>query len=839
MKRIILLLSILFVVSLSVKISAQPEIVDSTFNKTDIGFANGDVAYMNKIYATAIQKDGKIIIGGNFKYYNGIDCYDIVRLNIDGSLDTTFKPEISSTQIIYSIALQDDGKIVIGGYFSFTSGIYKYQIVRLNPDGSNDITFKRTEANGRIRTITLQNNGKIIVGGDFTSYDGVTCNHIVRLNSNGVIDSSFLSGSGTNGLIKTTAIQTDGNILIGGNFTSYNGTSINKIARLLSNGSIDTLFYPGNGTVNAVDAIVLQKNGKIIIGGDFNYINEFIKTGVVRLNSNGSYDTLFHSGFGTDTRVSTIAVQSNGDIIVGGDFTTYDTTTRNCLVRLTSDGYIDTSFNSKVFEKGNIYSITIKNDGKIIIGGDFYLFNYNMPYRLVQLESNGTNDVSFNRVTGANETIYTAAVQNDGKIIIGGRFTIFNGEIRNYLARLKANGTLDTTFKPEKGPNDVVYSIVVQEDGKILIGGNFTLYNEVERNYIARLNQDGSLDTTFNSGSGVNFLVFKIALQKDGKILIGGYFDNNGVINNALLRLCPDGSLDTTFQIGSGANSGIGDIVVQSDGKILIGGRFSVFNGNSHNCIIRLNPDGSTDTKFSGFEITSLYSTIFSINLQNDGKILIGGEFSTSDYYQINNIARLNSDGRIDETFNTGVGLDGQFGTCYIQPDGKIIIGGYFTSYDGTLRNNIARLNSDGSIDLTFNNNTGSSGYTSGAIMSIVSQGYGKIIIAGYFTSYNGIGRNRIARLILDESVVSYDEDSCNQQSSLIYPNPVSTELSVKIVDDNEIVNYEVFNSKGQVVLTGEMIGNTKIQTSKLTPGIYFIKLENEHFSEFKKFVKE
>ncbi|MFM9006925.1 MAG: delta-60 repeat domain-containing protein, partial [Flavobacteriales bacterium] len=262
-----------------------------------------------------------------------------------------------------------------------------------------------------------------------------------------------------------------------------------------------------------------------------------------------------------------------------------------------------------------------------------------------------------------------------------------------------ADGSLDATFNPVTGAFFSVYSTALQPDGKIIIGGQFTSYNGTARNRIARLNADGSLDATFNPGTGANNSVWPTALQPDGKIIIVGNFTNyNGTARQSIARLNANGTLDTAFNPGSGAFSDVSCLTLQADGKIIIGGSFITYNDIARNNIARANADGSADATF--IQGTSANNSISTIAIQPDGKIIIGGFFAGYNGTARNGIARLNTDGTLDATFNTGTG-PGNLVCCQnssishitLQPDGKIIVGGAFTAFNGTARNFIARLN--------------------------------------------------------------------------------------------------------------------------------------------------
>lgn len=357
----------------------------------------------------------------------------------------------------------------------------------------------------------------------------------------------------------------------------------------------------------------------------------------------------------------------------------------------------------------------------------------------------GSLDLTFDPGTGANGAIMTHSIQSDGKIIIGGMFDSYNGTLINRIARLNNDGTLDPTFSTGTGADNTIWTSCIQSDGKIIIGGVFTSYNGVQRNHIARLNTDGTNDATFITGTGANGDIWNISIQNDGKIIIGGSFTSyNGTPRNHIARLNTDGNLDATFNPGAGANYDIWTTSIQNDGKIIIGGYFTSYNGFSINRIARLNTDGTLDGTFTlGSGVNDLVRTTAT---QSDGKIIIGGHF---DYYYgspINNnyICRLNNDGTLDATFNPGTAANYQVWTTTIQSDGKIIIGGHFTSYNGIPRNHIARLNTDGTLDVTFDPGIGASD----RIQKASIQTDGRIIISGDFHSYNGIVRNKIARIL-------------------------------------------------------------------------------------------
>ncbi len=745
MKKSPLLLIIFYLASgINLLKSQTPGNIDPSFNTADAGFGAGYGA-SGITYSCALQPDGKVIVGGNFTSYNFISRNRIARLNSDGSVDLTFNQGTGASGIVYACAVQNDGKIVVGGDFTNFNGSGKNYIVRLNSDGTVDGTFNiGTGANAAVFTCALQSDGKIIIGGNFTTVNGTTANRVARLNTNGSVDAAFSSGGGSNGTVYSSVIQSDGKIILGGNFTAYTGSGRNRILRLNTDGTIDFTFNPGTGAPGIIRICFIQPDGKILIGGEFLSYNGTTRTRIARVNTDGTLDTGFDPGSGANITVYTINMQSNNKVIVGGSFTIFNGVSKTNITRLNIDGSLDGTFNSGGSVNGTGYATTILNDDRIIFVGAFTLYNNISIRDIIRLNANGTQDVTFNPSTGAGDAIRTMAIQNDGKIIIGGDFNSYNGVIRSRIARLNTDGSLDASFITTGSFDGGISTCAIQTDGKIIIGGSFTTYNGFSRNRIARLNTDGSLDQSFNPGTGANRTggtdVYTCAIQSDGKIIIGGLFTSyNIVTRNYIARINSDGSLDATFN--PSPSSVVYTCLIQTNGKIIIGGDFFTYASFPRSYIARLNSDGTIDGTFNLGSGPS--STVLSCAKQTDGKILIGGFFTTYNGTSTSRIARLNSDGTLDATFNVGTGANSGINSIVVQNDGKIILAGGFVVYNGVARNYITRINSNGSIDGSFNIGTGSNN----SINSCAIQNDGKILIGGTFISYDGTGKNRVARL--------------------------------------------------------------------------------------------
>lgn len=367
----------------------------------------------------------------------------------------------------------------------------------------------------------------------------------------GRIDATFVPAPGTNDAVNVVLPQPDGKVIVAGRFTQANNTSRNRIARFNFNGSLDTSFNPGSGADAEITAAVLQPDGRIVVGGRFTSFNGFTHNRVCRLNADGSVDQSFGLGAGINNSVFALALQSDGRILVGGQFTQVDLTLRFNLARLNTNGSVDLSFDPGNGPNGDVNAIVIQPNGAIIIGGTFIGYDGFSRGGIARVMASGAIDFSFDSGVGTGGNVFALALQHNGQIVLGGRFVQYAGINRTFIARISSSGSLDQGYNPI--PDDWVQSLAVEPDDRILVGGFFTSINGVGRSRIARLNTNGSVDATFDPGFG--FLgsltndatqVRSLALQQFGRVLAGGVFTSyDNSLRNNIVRIF-EGS--TAFQ---------------------------------------------------------------------------------------------------------------------------------------------------------------------------------------------------------------------------------------------------------------------------------------------------
>lgn len=721
---------------------SQPGANDPTFNTLDSGNGTGDGS-VGLISVSVFRPNGKCVVGGEFQYLNGNGNYVLAQLLENGEIDTTFNPP-SVNGNIYSFSLYDDGRLLAGGDFMSIDTFDYLNLARFYEDGSLDTTFNiGTGFNNWVNAIDIQDDGKILVGGEFTSFNGSPCARIIRLNSDGSLDPSFNSGSGPNLSVEAIAVRDDGTIMIGGSFQTVNGVNYQKIARLNSNGTLDLSFDPPLGAFGGTcNTINLLPNGQCFASGAFDPYNGVSCTRILKFNTDGSIDPTYNVGYGSEFAIRSTQLQTDGKLIVAGEFSTWDSVPCNAIVRLNLDGSRDLSFTSLDSSVWGIslWTTSIQLDGKILVAGDFNDINGKPRRNIARLNSDGTLDSLYFKVNGANLAIFTSVMQADGKIIIAGSFTGLNDEIRNGIARINQDGTLDLTFDAGLGFSTPVKDLAIAPDGKILCGGLFLGMNGSPMYKVVRINTDGSQDMSFNPGTTVNNDVYTVAVQSDGKVLIGGTFTNiGGISRNRIARLNMDGTLDATFTVGTGASNNVNDIFIQPDGKILIAGNFTTYAGVARSRIARLNSNGTLDATFIP---AALNSYAHDVEMQPDGKIVVVGGFTTIGGVTSGHIARYEANGAHDATFDPGFGTNWDITHVNILSTGKLLIGGPFVAFNGdSTTAGLLRLFSNGSIDTTFFPGEG----TESNVYSTLVLDNGNYFISGSFRTYRGVGRNRMA----------------------------------------------------------------------------------------------
>ena len=358
-----------------------------------------------------------------------------------------------------------------------------------------------------------------------------------------------------------------------------------SITAFTQNLVLDNTFTP---TVNGgVNLIKIQNDQKILIAGGFSSVNGVTRQKIARLNADGTLDSSFSAGSVIDAghTISSIEILPDGKILLGGYFGIVGPTNMNqfkSVLRLNSDGTLDSTFTSIPNTSGGaVKKAKALPNGKILLCGAFSSPNGNQRFWLARYNFDGTYDASY--ATEINGSCEDVEVQPDGKYLIAGYFTSVNSGAKTGLARFNTDDSLDTSFNitPNSNSSSAYFGIELQTDGKIL---GFQVNTPLPRRMV-RLNADGSTQTVFAVQSAD---VRGSAVQADGKPIIVGNFNNSNNISNQFNRFNADGSFDLSMNQLNFCCNDPWDVAIQTDGKILVGGFFNTINGVSRPILARL-----------------------------------------------------------------------------------------------------------------------------------------------------------------------------------------------------------------------------------------------------------
>lgn len=720
------------------------------------------------------------IIYGFFNQMGGVTCNSVARLT-NGAVDNTFTPAVNGevrSVYTYNVLNTDPnyGKTLIAGQFSITVGADTYyNLARLTSAGALDTTFPKVfNDSGAVNSVDVSalTSTILVVGYSLTVPSDTThAYHLVRLDSGG----SFVGGWSAPGGYVTSAKVFPGD---DPNFPNKaqvfcmtpNPGGGTYYAVLLDTDLSSVLAYIGSETVDGpIYNLALQSDGKVVIVGNFRSVYNTATTGwvtmnhVARLGSDlRTLDTSYIIGSGANGVVTQITPMSSSDdrMVLSGGFTDFNGTTCGRIVRLTATGSVDTSFTAGTGANDRIMRSKGSGSGWTIYGY-FRKFSGSDRCGIATLTGDGILTSGFSSLTTSSNTtgtVYALEAQwgiNGPQLILGGDFTGVGGKFHQNLARLNPDGSVDGSFSSVV--DGQVNAIRTMDGGQMLIAGKFGQAQGYGCTSLARLNQNGSFDTTFRpivtKGDGTVAGLRMVDREDSGNFDIGGNFatvydsNHNPLSRNAFAVLNPSGyPTDFTAQFNI---PGADKIKVNAGGNLgngygMVG--YARINNSENGFACALNSSGVQITLML-FDGEVLCGTGLA-----DGRIVVGGNFThvvSSGSVSRNHIAAITSSFTLDSTFaaGAGAGADGPICGLRTQGDhdnGKPLIAGAFTTYNGVGRAGVARLNLDGSLDNSFNPGSGTGGTGTAYGVTWFNN---RAAFGGAFTSYNGITRPGVAQV--------------------------------------------------------------------------------------------
>ena len=846
--------------------------LDTSFN------SNVGTGFNNSVYSIGVQSTGSIVLGGDFSSFDNGFHNGVVRLNSDGTPDATFQTNVGQgAGQVLTVTVQPDDKILVGGNFTTFNFNAIYYLIRLNSDGTPDTSFTTNMGSGfnnAVFPVALNADGSMIIGGYFTMLNGLTQNYIAKLGPDGTPDSTFNTnvGTGFDASVFTLAIQSDGKIVVGGLFQNYNGSPASYFARLNADGTLDATFMTavGSNFDSQLQIVAVQPDGKIVVGGSFQNFNGIRSPYIARLNADGTFDATFDQivNYVSQTPFA-IVPNSDGSTYVGyaglppaiyklkpqnydvnvayGDEINMSIGSSNSTNSLQM---LDHSITSTLSEAGNTTTLTTTIDAnsqfveiQVYDTANNAISNYTQTLSGITMTVQGAAQSTNISQTSTNVTLNTPDSQSI--LTMTGTMTSLTTQMGNLsIVNNTSSLSLLTQFVPDAtfnlnlgtGLNGYATIFFMQNSGQYMLTGNFTTYNNIPVNGVVLINANGSLDTYNNFSVGAGFTGNISSVVQDpntGKFYFAGLFTayrGNTTVNN-LARLNLDGSLDTSYvtNYGGGFSGGstraINIIFHPNTANLYVLGDFTSYNGNSIASIVRINAaDGSFDTSFAttGFDAFNNdgfhdypYSNWGLAIDGNDGHLYVGNSgFISYNTETVNGgVIKINDDGTRDTSFTGGVFV-GPYNTVSISDinffNNKLLVCGVIHTYNGTIRDGLLRLNTDGSLDATFLPSPNSFPYFyTGATVNTISTYTGNIVIKmlqdyiyqlnddgsidtqflNYIAPVNALFASNLGTWFYDGSEIIFFYSSQTLNRYLIGDSIQVTEVPINYVDDYSL-NY-------------------------------------------------
>ena len=623
---------------------------------------------------------------------------------------------------VNTVAFASNGKLVVAVRQVERNGT-AYSVLRLNGDGSIDPSFNAERVAGeQIDALAIQQDGKVLVAGQFKQFAGEERAGIARLNANGSLDSTF-AVTPDNSVLSNIVVQPDGKILFAGSFSFVNGVARDAVARLNVDGTVDSTFISRAwrsqlSGLQPIRGLALQPDGQILLAGRFEGLDFNTAGPVARLNPDGTLDRVFGARPRGSASMPTAAAYHidllpNGDIVAAGDRV-------YCFRPPTASPAL---FEAALFVP-TFGSIAARPDGTLLVAPTFQISG---NAEIVAFSATGARENidlgQFGREVSADQL----ATRRDGEIWIGSESARTIDAVPTIgVSRLKPNGSVNLQFDAAAVSGlRALTGFALDATDKILLHNYLAFFSETPSDYL-RLNADNSVDTSFQKDAS-NKLEFSHAIAlADGKYLIFHALSPRAIMTDTVVRrLLPNGQLDESFDLainfpeiaGNGVEIYAGDnrpLAFYPDGRFLL--RYFDRTGNYH--LRRFHSDGSLDQTFKAGSVPALQTV--------QGSETVVSDLSYDTYYVI----------RAPGTAITDAAL---------LPDGKILLTGMFDKYNATPAPGIVRLESDGSIDLSFNPGAGAQWTTSATSATRIARvdaveplAGGKLLITGDFEAFDG-----------------------------------------------------------------------------------------------------
>jgi N-acetylneuraminic acid mutarotase len=931
-----------------------PQLHNAASGTWDTQFGLPVPGIAGEIRALAIDRQGNVYVGGAFRAVGGISTVvnNIVQYNVQtnswSALGTGANNGVSFAGLIggvHALAVDGQGRVYVGGDFTQAGGVSANNVARFDPATNSwsalgaGVSFS-LGSGGEVNALAIDGQGRVYVGGDFTQAGGVSANNVARFDpatnswsalgtgaNNGVSDTSFFER------VNALAIDRQGRIYVGGRFTRAGEVSANRVARFdpqanswsalgtgANNGiSGDETSFPGP----SVSALAVDEQGRVYVGGDFTQAGGVSARSVARFDpATNSWSALgTGANNGVSGSVNALAIDGQGRVYVGGRFPQAGEVSANNVARfdpqanswsaLGTGSSNGVSVRSPISPALGVSALAVDGQGRVYVGGRFAEAGGVSASSVARFNpaTNSWSALGTGGGSGTNDIVRALAVDGQGRVYVGGLFTQAGGVSANSVARFDpatnswstlgtgANNGVTITILGIPGlplPPDfvlpgIVGALAVDGQGNVYVGGFFTRAGGVSANSVARFNPATNSWSALGTGSsnGVSGSrnpilpipsVSALAVDGQGRVYVGGDFtEAGGVSARSVARFNP--ATNSWSALGTGANNGVsGDetplsgpsvsaLAVDGQGRVYVGGRFTRAGEVSANRVARFDPQANSwsalgtgaNNGISGDETPFSGPSVSALAVDGQGRVYVGGRFTSAGGVSANSVARFdpqaNSWSALGTGANNGVSGDvfalavvGVFALA-VDGQGRVYVGGDFTQAGEVSANNVARFdpqaNSWSALGTGANNGVGGITSTiSVGVNTFAVDRQGRVYVGGNFTTAGDVVSAYIARW--NSAASRIEQISADVPKTFLleqnYPNPFNPSTTIRyqlpVASEVKLEVYDVLGKKvATLVSERQAAGYYQYvwNADGLTSGVYFYRLQAGGFVETKK----
>jgi N-acetylneuraminic acid mutarotase len=934
-----------------------PQLHNAASGTWDTQFGLPVPGIAGEIRALAIDRQGNVYVGGAFRAVGGISTVvnNIVQYNVQtnswSALGTGANNGVSFAGLIggvRALAVDGQGRVYVGGFFTRAGGVSANSVARFDPATNSWSTLGTGADNGvsgEVFALVVDGQGRVYVGGDFTRAGGVSANNVARFDpqanswsalgtgaNNGVSDTSFSER------VNALAIDRQGRIYVGGQFTRAGEVSANNVARF--DPQANSWSALGTGSSNgvsgrspippapSVSALAVDEQGRVYVGGDFTQAGGVSARSVARFDpATNSWSALgagvsFSFGFGGE--VNALAIDGQGRVYVGGRFAQAGEVSANNVARfdpqanswsaLGTGSSNGVSVRSPISPALGVSALAVDGQGRVYVGGRFAEAGGVSASSVARFNpaTNSWSALGTGGGSGTNDIVRALAVDGQGRVYVGGFFTRAGGVSANSVARfdpatnswstlgtganngvtgLPILGIPDLPLPPDFVLPGIVGALAVDGQGNVYVGGAFTRAGGVSANSVARFNPATNSWSALGTGSsnGVSGSrnpilpvpsVSALAVDGQGRVYVGGDFtEAGGVSARSVARFNP--ATNSWSALGTGANNGVsGDetplsgpsvsaLAVDGQGRVYVGGRFTRAGEVSANRVARFDPQANSwsalgtgaNNGISGDETPFSGPSVSALAVDGQGRVYVGGRFTRAGEVSANNVARFDPQANSWSALGTGANngvtdtlppdfvLPGIVGALAVDGQGNVYVGGAFTRAGGVSANNVARFdpqaNSWSALGTGANNGVGGITSTiSVGVNTFAVDRQGRVYVGGNFTTAGDVVSAYIARW--NSAASRIEQISADVPKTFLleqnYPNPFNPSTTIRyqlpVASEVKLEVYDVLGKKvATLVSERQAAGYYQYvwNANGLTSGVYFYRLQAGGFVETKK----